>query len=174
MQQGFMFFGSLIGIQHFKWAANQTRAAGEMLSVYVCEKTDDGSLNAEPQTISVPSEQVAPVPGNARITIAFNSPIASGGILVTVDGATLAEIPFDFTTKGLFGARRGGTGAVKRVVLVPSGRHSITAALRDGEGALRGSQTFDRELPANSDWTLRFDLPSKDATATVFLVRVSG
>ena len=119
-------------------------------------------------------EQVAPVPGNARITIAFNSPIASGGILVTVDGATLAEIPFDFTTKGLFGARRGGTGAVKRVVLVPSGRHSITAALRDGEGALRGSQTFDRELPANSDWTLRFDLPSKDATATVFLVRVSG
>ena len=61
MRQGFMFFGSLIGIHLFKWAANQTRAAGEMLSVYVCEKTDDGSLNAEPQTISVPSEQVAPV-----------------------------------------------------------------------------------------------------------------
>jgi serine/threonine protein kinase len=119
-------------------------------------------------------ERAAPVPGNARVTIAFNSPIPSGAIVVAVDGATVAEVPFDFTTKGLFGARRGGSGAVKRVVLVPSGRHSITATLRDGEGALRGSQTFDRELPAGSDWTLRFDLPSKDATGTVFLVRVSG
>lgn len=61
MQQGFMFFGSVIGMKHFKWAANQTRAAGEMLSVYVCEKTDDGSLTAAPRTISIPSEHVEPV-----------------------------------------------------------------------------------------------------------------
>lgn len=58
MQQGLMFFGSVIGIKHVKWAANPTRAAGEILSVYVCEKTDDGSLNAIPKTITVTSEHV--------------------------------------------------------------------------------------------------------------------
>jgi serine/threonine-protein kinase len=119
-------------------------------------------------------ERPAPTPGTARITVSFNSPIASGGILVTIDGATIAEIPFDFTTKGFLGLRRGGSGTVKRVVLVPSGRHTIGATLHDGEGALVGSQTFERDLPAGSDWTLKFDLPSKHAQATVFLVKVGG
>ena len=119
-------------------------------------------------------EQPAPVPGNARVTISFSSPISSGTIRVTVDGAAAAEIPFDFGAKNFLGMRRGGTGTVKQVVLVPSGRRTVSATLHDGDGTLRGSQAFDRELPAGSDWTLRFDLPSSDATATVYLVRVSG
>jgi serine/threonine protein kinase len=119
-------------------------------------------------------EQPAAVPGNARVTISFSSPISSGIILVMVDGAAAAEIPFDFGAKGFLGMRRSGTGTVKRVILLPAGRHAISATLHDGEGKLLGSQAFERELPAGSDWTLRFDLPAKDAAATVFLVRVSG
>lgn len=61
MQQGLMFFGSIIGLRHFKWAATQTRTAGEMLSIFVCEKTDDGSLESQPLTISVPSEAISAV-----------------------------------------------------------------------------------------------------------------
>lgn len=61
MQQGLMFFGSIIGLRHFKWGATQTRSAGEMLSIFVCEKTDDGSLDAEPRTISVSSEAISAV-----------------------------------------------------------------------------------------------------------------
>jgi len=108
------------------------------------------------------------------MTVSFNSPIPRGGILVTVDGATVADIPFEFTTKGILGLRRGGTGTVKRVVLVPSGRRAISATLHDGDGTLIGSQSFERDLPAGSDWTLKFDLPSKDARAAVFLIRVGG
>jgi len=132
-----------------------------------------------PSSASSPQAAVEPAPaapetGNARLTISFSSPISSGAIVVTIDGATVAEVPFDFGTKGVFGMRRGGSGTVKRVVVVPAGRHTISATLHDGEGASRGSQTFDCQLPAGSDWTLRFDLPSKEATATVYLVRVSG
>jgi predicted Ser/Thr protein kinase len=120
------------------------------------------------------AEAALPTPGNARVTISFNSPIGSGTIRVAVDGAAAAEIPFDFGAKGLLGMRRDGTGTVKRVILVPAGRRSLSATLHDGEGVLRGAQSFDRELPAGSDWTLRFDLPSKGASATVYLARVSG
>jgi serine/threonine protein kinase len=129
---------------------------------------------ADPPPVVAKPAAAAPATGTARLTITFSSPISSGAILVTIDGATLAEVPFDFGTKGVFGMRRGGSGTVKRVLVVPSGRHTVGATLRDGEGGVRGEQTFDRELPAGSDWTLRFDLPAKDATATVYLVRVSG
>lgn len=90
MQQGFMFFGSLIGIQHFRWAANQTRAAGEMLSIFVCEKTDDGSLNAEPQTISVPSDQVGPVLAKLQTMKQFD---LFGCCLTVVPGKNPREKP---------------------------------------------------------------------------------
>ncbi|NCC74475.1 MAG: hypothetical protein EOM06_13930 [Sphingobacteriia bacterium] len=90
MQQGFMFFGSLIGIQHFKWAANQTRAAGEMLSIFVCEKTDDGSLDAEPQTISVPSDHVEPVLAKLKTMKQFDS---FGCYLTVIPGKNPREKP---------------------------------------------------------------------------------
>jgi hypothetical protein len=118
--------------------------------------------------------QPAPTPGSARITISFNSPIPRGQILVTADGATVAEISFDFTTKGFLGLRRGGSGVVKRVVLMPSGNRTISATLLDDAGVLLGAKTFERHLPAGSDWTLKFDLPSKNAQAAVFLVKVAG
>jgi hypothetical protein len=135
--------------------------------------TPPPSAASAPEPEAAP-EQPAPVPGNARVTISFSSPIGSGIIVVMVDGAAVAEIPFDFGAKGFLGMRRSGTGTVKRVILLPAGRHTIRATLHDGEGKLLGSQAFERELPAGSDWTLRFDLPSKNAAATVFLVRVTG
>lgn len=58
MQQGTIIYGALLGINHFKWAAKPDRPAGEMLTIYLCPKTEGGTLDAEPITISVPSENV--------------------------------------------------------------------------------------------------------------------
>jgi hypothetical protein len=115
-----------------------------------------------------------PTPGTARITVTFNSPIPAGSITVTVDGSTIGEIPFDFSTKGFLGIGRKGSGSVKKVLLAPSGRRSVGATLRDEEGAVLGTASFDRTLGAGSDWTLRLNLPSKKARAEIFLVEVSG
>jgi len=114
-----------------------------------------------------------PTPGTARINVAFNSPIPVGVITVTIDGSVVAEIPFEFATKGFLGIRRRGTGTVKRVLLAPSGRHSVGATLHGGEGVLLGSASFDRHLAPGTDWTLRFDLPSKKAKTTIFLVKAT-
>ena len=116
----------------------------------------------------------APTPGNARITVSFSSPIQNGMIVVTLDGSTLAEIPFEFDTKGFLGFRKKGSGLVKKVLLAPSGRHTIGATLSDGAGAVIGSASFERQLLTGTDWTLRFDLPAKDARANVYLVKAGG
>jgi hypothetical protein len=115
-----------------------------------------------------------PTPGTTRITVSFNSPIPDGVITVTIDGSVVGEIPFEFGSKGILGIRRRGSGAVKRVLLAPSGRHSVGATLHDGEGVLLGSANFDRDLGSDTDWTLRFDMPSKKAKTTIFLVRATG
>jgi tRNA A-37 threonylcarbamoyl transferase component Bud32 len=127
-------------------------------------------------TVVVPSSEVRtrPTPGTARLRVTFDSPIPSGVITVTVDGSVVAEIPFDFSAKGFLGIRRRGTGSVDRVVLAPSGRHSVGATLHDGDGVLLGSATFDRELEADSNWTVRLDMPSKKAKTTIFMVKATG
>jgi len=119
-------------------------------------------------------QQPAPTPGNARITVSFNSPIQSGVIVVTLDGSTLAEIPFEFESKGFLGFRKKGSGLVKKVLLAPSGRHTIGASLVDGNGAVVGTASFERQLVTGTDWTLRFDLPAKDARANIYLVKAGG
>ena len=53
MQQGMLIIGSLLGIRHFKWEANANRKAGEMLTLYICPKTEGGTLDAEPCSISI-------------------------------------------------------------------------------------------------------------------------
>ncbi len=112
-----------------------------------------------------------PTPGTARITVTFNSPIPAGVIGVTIDGSTIAEIPFDFGTKGFLGLGSRGSGSVKKVLLAPSGRRTVGATLRDAEGAVLGSASFERDLRAGSDWTLRFDQPSKKSRAEIYLVK---
>jgi serine/threonine protein kinase len=112
-------------------------------------------------------------PGNARLTVYFNSPINAGAIVVTVDGETLAEIPFDHTKKGFLGIKREGAGTVKRVLLAPSGQRSVAVALIDRKRGNIGSKTFRTTLPTNSEWTLRVDQPDRYSDPSFFLVRTS-
>lgn len=112
-------------------------------------------------------------PGTARITVYFNAPINAGAIVVTVDGETEAEIPFDHSRKGFLGIRREGSGTVKRVLLVPSGAREVAATLIDDKRGPIGTGSFRETLPANSDWTLRVDQPDRFADASFFLVRTS-
>ncbi len=120
---------------------------------------------------SAPAAQ--PTPGTARITVLFNSPLNSGVITVTRNDTVFAEIPFDFTKKGLIGLKRRGTGSVKRVLLAPSGPQRIGIQLRSPDRGLVGSTSFERALSAGSDWTLRVDLPNADAQPGFFLVEPS-
>jgi hypothetical protein len=115
-----------------------------------------------------------PTPGSARITVFFNSPLNAGSLVVTVDGQSLAEVPFDFTRKGLLGIKRKGTGQVKRVLLVPSGRHTVGIQLNEAERGSIGEATFTESLTAGSDWTLRTDLPEGAAVASFYLVKAAG
>jgi len=115
-----------------------------------------------------------PTPGTARVTVFFNSPINAGSLVVTLDEETLAQIPFDFTRRGVFGIKRRGSGQVKRVLLTPSGRHTLGIQLADTNRGSLGYRTFTEELDPGSDWTLRIDFPKGASKATFYLVRASG
>jgi serine/threonine protein kinase len=129
---------------------------------------------ARPTAVASTAQEIRPTPGTARIAVSFESPIPAGVITVTLDGSVLAEVPFNFTAKGFLGIRRRGSGSISREVLAPSGRHSVGATLHDEDGVLLGSATFDRDLTADSRWTLRINMPSKNAKTTIFLVKASG
>jgi len=110
-------------------------------------------------------------PGFARLTVSFNSPINAGTILVTMDGATLLQEPFDFTRRVFLGFKKKGTGLVRRTVLAPSGRHTLGVQLSDAERGPLGFASFTKTLEPGSEWTLRIDLPAGDAKASFFLVQ---
>jgi len=114
---------------------------------------------------------VRPTPGTARVTVFFNSPLNAGALRVTIDDVSIADVPFDFTERGFLGIRRKGTGAVKRVVLIPSGTRRVGIELLDADGRSLGVKHFDERLAAGSDWTLRVDMPDDDAAPGFFLVR---
>jgi serine/threonine protein kinase len=114
-----------------------------------------------------------PTPGVARITVFFNSPISTGDVTVTVDDSVLATIPFDFSRKSMLGIKRKGTGLVKRVLLTPSGRQTVGIQLRESQRGLMGSASFQRDLSAGTDWTLRVDLPGPEAEPNFYLVKTS-
>ncbi len=124
-----------------------------------------------PSAASVPTARPQPTPGVARLTVFFNSPINAGSLLVTLDGDTLARIPFDFTRSGFLGIKRRGAGQVQRVLLAPSGRHEIAIRLDDSERGALGAERFEAQLEAGSDWTLRVDLPEGGLKPGFFLVR---
>ncbi len=114
--------------------------------------------------------QPTPQAGIARIAVVFDSPISSGAVALTLNGESLAEVPFDFTTSGFLGLRKKGRGTVRRVVLTPSGEHRVGIELRHAKRGVLGSASFVRKLAPNSDWTLRVDLPSEEAEPSFFLV----
>ena len=90
---------------------------------------------------------------------------------MTLDGKTLDQIPFDFASKGLLGIKKKGTGQVKKVLLAPSGTHTIGIQLSDAEIGPRGFASFTERLPKDSDWTLRVDLPKDAEDAGFYLIR---
>jgi tRNA A-37 threonylcarbamoyl transferase component Bud32 len=120
---------------------------------------------------SEPAVPASPERGIARVTLSFDSPINSGAILVTLDGESLAEVPFEFSSKGFLGIKRKGRGAVKRVILTPSGQHVVGVQLVGAKRQALGSASFTRELSPDSRWTLRVNLPNPQGTPDFVLVK---
>jgi len=118
-----------------------------------------------------PALETTPVAGVARITLTFDSPISSGAVSVTLDGESLVEVPFDFSSTGFLGFKRKGRGTLKRVILTPSGSHTVGVQLVGSKQGTIGSASFDRDLAPDSHWTLRVDLPDKNSELNFFLVK---
>ena len=126
-----------------------------------------GTGTASAQSLPTPT----PKSGVARISVSFDSPISSGVISITLDGESLAEVPFDFSTKGFLGFKRKGRGTVRRVIFAPSGSHDFGVQLLGQDRSRLGSKSFRKTLAADSRWTLRIDLPNKRAQPGFFLVQ---
>jgi tetratricopeptide (TPR) repeat protein len=122
-------------------------------------------------TTTVPIPTPTATSGIARVTLEFDSPLSSGVVTVTLDGESLAEIPFDFSTKGFLGVKRKGRGTVRRVILTPSGTYDLGVQLFGEEHELLGSKSFRKVLEPESRWTLRVDLPRPRAEPGFFLVQ---
>jgi serine/threonine protein kinase len=123
------------------------------------------------QAVAAPPPTPTPVSGIARVTLSFDSPISTGLVAITLDGESLAEVPFDFSTKGILGIKRKGRGTVRRVILTPSGSHEIGVQLFDERQGSLGSKTFSKEFAPESHWTLRIDLPNSRSMPGFFLVQ---
>ncbi len=109
----------------------------------------------------------------ARMTLSFDSPLNAGSILITMNGQTLANIPFDFTRKGFLGIKRRGTGLVRRSLLLPAGQHTLGVQLNDEERGPLGFSSFTRRFEGDSVWTLRIDLSNAEAEPSFYLVQVT-
>ena len=118
-----------------------------------------------------PPEPATPKSGVARITVFFDSVISQGSVAVTFDGESLADVPFDFSSSAFLGFKKKGRGTVRRVILTPSGNHTIGVTLRDERRGVLGSSEFVRLLEPDSEWTLRIDLPGEKAQPNFFLVK---
>ena len=122
-------------------------------------------------TTAPPPPTPTPASGIARVTVSFDSPISYGSVAITIDGETLAEVPFDFSNKGVFGFKRKGRGTVRRVILTPSGTYEVGVQLFGEDRTLLGAKSFSKTLAPESHWTLRVDLPSKRSNPDFFLVQ---
>ncbi len=116
--------------------------------------------------------QAVPTPGLVRIHLRFDCPLTSGHLTVMLDGESLEEVPFDFSRKGILGIKRKGTGTVKRTLIAPSGRHTLTIKLSSPQLNAPAETSFNENFLAGSQWTLKTDLPSEKARPSFFLIRV--
>ncbi len=113
-------------------------------------------------------------PATAELLISFDSPLSSGAIIVQVGSAAATTFDFSFTTRGVLGLRRSGTGQVRKSLTVPSGRQLIRVELRNAAGRTLGNETFERRIRGGSRWTLRIDLASPSATPLFYLVAIDS
>ncbi len=159
-----------IAASFLELSEERARSTSRRSSRTTSPRTSGGETGAAPMR---PSPR--PTPGISRITLYFDSPIGAGTVSVTLDGELLAEVPFDFSSKGFLGFKRRGRGTVKRVILAPSGHRTLGVRLVDAKFGALGSSSFTRNLPPGSDWTLRVDLPDSKARPNFYLVpKISG
>jgi len=110
-------------------------------------------------------------PDARTVEPALETTPVSGAVSVTLDGESLVEVPFDFSSTGFLGFKRKGRGTLKRVILTPSGSHTVGVQLVGSKQGTIGSASFDRDLAPDSHWTLRVDLPDKNSELNFFLVK---
>ena len=153
-------------------AASYSELAEERIRSIRISRAAAVSSNARPAPGQAkPPPPVTPKSGVARITVSFDSPISEGTVAVTFDGESLADVPFDFSTSAILGFKKKGRGTVRRVILTPSGKHTIGVELRDNRRGVLGSSTFVRLLEPDTEWTLRVDLTGEKAQPNFFLVK---
>jgi hypothetical protein len=81
------------------------------------------------QAAAVAPPTPTPEPGIARVTLSFDSPISTGLVVITLDGESLAEVPFDFSSKGMLGFKLGSKTFTK--TLDPESRWTLRIDLPD-------------------------------------------
>ncbi len=141
-------------------------------TVRVPSRPASAPVAGTPRSVASAAGSVASDP--ARLTLYFNSPLNAGTMIVSVDGASLGRVPFDFTRKGFLGLKKKGAGQVKQTFTVPAGSHSIDIELVAGEQGPVGSASFTRNMPSGSAWTLRVDMPGAGDHPSFFLVRAAS
>ena len=80
-----------------------------------------------------------------------------GIVRLSVDGESLSRFEFD---------KKGNAHSFT----IPAGAHTLKVELEES-GVLCGSMAFDREFGSGSEWTLRVDHPSPDASVSIFIVQ---
>lgn len=158
---------SEIASDYLELARDRAHQTSRRPTTSTASRTRGEELNLDRATMP----QARQESGTARLTVYYNCPINAGSVVVTVDGETLSEIPFDHTTKGFLGFKVDGKGTVKRVLLAPSGTRRVTVTLNDRKRGVIGTKTFAETLPAGSEWTLRIDQPKASADPNFFFVR---
>ncbi len=83
-----------------------------------------------------------------------------GIVRLAVDGETVS--PFEFDKHGN-----------AHEFTVPAGHHTLTVEF-EALGEPRGSGSFERDFAPGSEWVLRLDHPSVDATASIFFIERGG
>ena len=151
-------------------AANYLELARERARTHAAKSTGKRPAAAAPPAQTGESSPAAK-PGIAHLTISFASPINAGMILVTLDGETLLQAPFDFTRRIFLGIKKKGTGQVRKTVLAPSGRHTLGVQLNDRERGPLGFASFTKVFAPGSAWTIRIDLPPGSDNPIFYLVQ---
>ena len=154
-------------------AASYLELSEERVQRAQTRRTTSRSTRSSGSTTAAIAPPPTPTPasGIARVTLSFDAPISSGVVTITLDGESLAEVPFDFSSKGVLGFKRKGRGTLRRVILAPSGTHEVGVQLLGKKRNLLGSKSFKKILAPESHWTLRIDLPDKRAEPGFFLVQ---
>jgi len=154
-----------IAASYLELAEERTRSPRASHNAAARSTASSDRVPAQP-AVSAPAKS-----GVSRITVTFDSPISEGSVAVTLDGESLADVPFDFSTSSFLGIKKKGRGTVRRVILTPSGSHTVGVELREKKRGVLGSSTFVRDLEPDSEWTLRVDLPGEKAQPNFFLVK---